>query len=84
MRVKVTKLKDEVFNGTHPNEIDEGYNIIGMYDKEPTVGERFIVYGKRLYNLLSTSPVTEALNTEGIFKTENSTYKIEQIKEEDD
>jgi hypothetical protein len=84
MRVRITKLKDEVFNGTHPNRIDEGYSIIGMYDKEPTVGERFVIYGKKMWDFLETSLVTEALNTEGIFKTENSIYKIEQIEEEDD
>lgn len=79
MRVKVTKLKDDAFDGNHPNGIDEGYTLIGSYDKEPTVGERFMVHGKKMWDYLHTSIVTEPLNEEGIFKTTYSTYKIEKL-----
>jgi hypothetical protein len=83
MKVKVTKITDDTFNGEHPNGINEGYSIIGFYEKEPTVGERFLVKGKRMWDFLETSLVTEPLNEEGVFKTTYSTYKIEHLKEDE-
>jgi hypothetical protein len=79
MRVRITKITDDAFEGNHPNGIDEGYNLIGSYDKEPTVGERFFIKGKKMWDYLHTSVVTEPLNEEGIFKTTYSTYKIEKL-----
>jgi len=80
MRVKVTKLKDDVFDGTHPNGIDEGFSIIGEYDIPPTVGERFLVTSRKMYgDYLNTSIVTSPLDENGIFKTTYSTYKIEEL-----
>jgi hypothetical protein len=83
MKVRVTKITDNVFNNDHPNGVNEGFSVEGFYINEPTVGERFVVVNKGLHTLLSTSPVTEVLDN-GLFKTENSTYKIEEIIEEDD
>jgi hypothetical protein len=82
MKVKVTKITDDVFNNNHPNGVNEGYTFIGEYKTPPTVGERFVVYGKRMWDILDTSIVTEPLNEEGIFKTTYSTYKIEKLKDE--
>jgi hypothetical protein len=82
MKVRVTKIKDDAFNGNHTNGINEGYTIIGTFDKEPTVGERFLIKGKKMWDYLHTSIVTEPLNEEGIFKTTYSTYKLENIDED--
>lgn len=69
------KKSDDVFDGFHPNGKDEGYTIIGTFNKAPTVGERFIIRGRRLTEYLNTSPVTEIVS-DTVFKTENSTYEL--------
>ena len=71
----LVKKSDDVFNGFHPNGIDEGHITIGTFDKAPTVGERFIIRGRRLAQYLNTSPVTEIVS-DTVFKTENSTYEL--------
>jgi len=70
---KLTKVSDDKFNGNHPNLIDEGYITIGCINKKPTIGERFEMFNS--YFISST--VTEVLG-ETIFKTLNSTYKLEE------
>ena len=72
--VKITKLSDDVFNGSHPNGIDEGYESEGYEYAPPQVGERYHGGG------LLTSTVTEVID-ENTFKTRNSTYRIETIEE---
>lgn len=75
IKVKLTKLIDNTFNGNHPNGIYEGYIKIGMIpdDYKPTIGERFYI------TTFSTSPVTTEMNENGIFNTTYSTYKLEYI-----
>lgn len=75
MLVRITKLKDEAFNGRHPNGINEGYERTGTAENKPTIGERFYVGG---WNGFSTSPVTEIIDN-NTFRTQNSVYKIEYI-----
>lgn len=75
-KIKLTKISDDVFNGKHPNDINEGYTKFGFLVEPPTVGERFKVRGTTLTSGLLTSIVTEIID-ENTFKTENSTYRIE-------
>lgn len=82
MQYKLTKLKDDRFNGKYPNFIDEGYWETGDQISELKVGQRFLIQGWGRY--LNTSVVTEILEeTEEsvIFKTMNSTYKLELTDE---
>lgn len=76
-KVRVTKTHDN-FNGNHPTGIGEGYSREGFIEKEPTIGESFLV--NRLGGYFVTSPVTEIIDG-NTFKTENSTYKWEFIGE---
>ena len=69
-------MSDDVFNGNHPNNINEGYYEIGILDKDITVGERCIV--RDHFRYLHTSVITEILD-ENTFKTRNSTYRIEKL-----
>ena len=74
MKVKVTKLK-EAENPKHPNNIETGYIREGDFIKPPKVGEPFYVgLGWR------TSTVQE-VGEDGVFKTHNSIYKYEIIKD---
>jgi len=75
-KVIITKISDDVFNGFHPNYIDEGFQTIGIIDEALKVGERFRVLGICRDSGLLTSKVTEIIS-ENIFKTENSTYKLD-------
>jgi hypothetical protein len=74
-KYKLTKLSDNVFNGVHPNNINEGYTKIGYYENPPKVGERFMLGYKNSLGIFMTSTVTEIVDEE-IFKTLNSTYKM--------
>jgi hypothetical protein len=71
-RVRITKLKDDVFDGFHPNGIQEGYVKEGILWQAPELGVSCCVGD------LYTSVVTEIID-ETTFKTRNSTYKIEEI-----
>lgn len=72
---KVTKITDDVFNGHHPNNINEGYTTIGEIFSMPEEGSRFVCGN------LMTSTVTKAINDQGFFQTRNSTYKLEEYTE---
>lgn len=77
MQYKIEKVSDDVFQGAHPNGIDEGYTVIGDTITTLEIGERFIILGPGKY--LNTSPVTDiniVSPEETIFKTLNSTYKL--------
>lgn len=71
--VTLTKLSND-YHKEHPNNINEGYTISGMLFQEPIVGQSCCV------NDFCTSSVVENLEN-GIFKTINSTYKIEILGE---
>jgi hypothetical protein len=72
MRIKLTKLKDERFDGQHPNRINEGYTKEGEMQQSPVVGEAFYLES------FNTSTVTELLPGD-MFRTLNSVYKIEYL-----
>lgn len=83
MKYKLVKLKDEKFNGLHPNGIFEGDTRIGHISKKPIVGERYH-FGTGLdhpKNHLWTSTVIELLN-DNKFRTRNSIYELIEIEEE--
>lgn len=79
--ILLTKLTDDEFNGLHPNGIYAGYSMLGVFPGNPVLMERYTIPGKHMHDWLKTSIVTSILeDTEDflIFKTRNSTYKIEK------
>ena len=81
MRYKIEKLSDDKFDGFHPNAFDEGFWSIGtMPLGGPVVGER-LFFNRENYKPFATSIVTEAINESGVFKTENSTYKLTLLED---
>lgn len=77
MDYTIIKIKDDVFNGNHPNGIDEGHTMFFENKPKVVVGRRYLVENGK--NYLLTSTVTEIIletEKETIFKTANSTYKI--------
>lgn len=77
-KVRITKIVDSTFGGSHPNQINEGYTRIGYSKKEPTKGEVYFI-NSTMSEWFRTSTVIEELNEEGLFKTQNSTYKLEYL-----
>ena len=79
-QIRLTKLKDNVFDGNHPNFIFEGHIEIGYEIAPPTVGERYHVStGKINRNPFSTSIVQTTLDENNTFTTLYSTYKLEYL-----
>ena len=78
MKYKLIKISDDKFNGNHPNGIYEGFSYTAHITKKPVVGERFYfeTISDHPRNHLFTSTVTEIVD-DMIFKTNNSTYKLE-------
>lgn len=86
---KITKLSDNVFNGEHPNGINEGYETYGSIDHDiHSLTEFSKLVGGSLYlktsinRYLRTSYITsiesiDETNKVVVFKTKNSTYKLE-------
>lgn len=71
-KIKLTKLA-EAPNPLHPNNIEVGFEKIGLNMGEPVVGEPYWVgMGWR------TSPVVEIIDPT-TFRTLNSIYKIEYL-----
>ena len=84
MRIKVYKESDDKFEGNHPNNINEGDERTGEMKGVPVVGQSFLVFTS-VSRYFQTSVVTEVLEeseTKGRFKTLNSTYSWEEVKEE--
>ena len=75
IKVLITKLNDDVFNGNHPNGIQEGFAKEGILCQAPEVG-----VSCRLDNF-RTSVVTEIID-DTTFKTKNSMYKIEELNKD--
>lgn len=83
-RILLTKISDDVFEGKHPNYINTGYQMLGAFPGNPIISERYTIPGRHMHEYLRTSIVTEILEDTDdilIFKTENSTYKIEKFVE---
>jgi hypothetical protein len=78
MRVKLTKIRS-LLEGSHPNNIEEGYVETGYIIKEPTVGQSFLIGNSPKW--FATSIVTKILD-DNTFETMNSVYKWEEIKEQ--
>lgn len=72
MKVRLTKLSDEKFNGNHPNGIYTGRTFEGEEFETLKIGERYHISG------LLTSTVQEIID-ENTFRTTNSIYKKEII-----
>lgn len=68
----VEKLKDDKFDGKHPNSIVEGYAKTGQVIV-------FEVGKSLLMPTFITSPIIEIDEEKGIFKTQNSTYKFKWL-----
>ena len=79
-QVVLIKISDDKFNGNHPNGIIEGYTRVGKLINDVIIGDQVLVVNNTRY--LRTSEVTEIID-DITFKTENSTYKIEVIYEND-
>ena len=79
-KVVLIKISDDKFNGNHPNGIIEGYTRIGKLINDVVIGDQVLVINNTHY--LCTSEVTEIID-DITFKTENSTYKIEVLNEND-
>ena len=75
LKVRITKITDDVFNGNHPNGINEGFVKEGIELKPIKIGERYYV-GLNF----STSIVKKLPDENGIFKTNYSTYKLEYLE----
>ncbi len=84
--IKVTKHR-ELEDARHPNNIEEGFEIIGQYMHDPIIGAAFwlkiphqIKNGETMFSYWGTSVVTETIDPK-IFKTMNSVYIWEDIEE---
>lgn len=74
--VKIEKITDEQFEGSHPNGINVGYYKVGTLNENVTVGERCIVQDS--IRFLQTSTVIEILSDD-TFRTNNSIYKLSKV-----
>ena len=78
--IRLTKLKDNKFDGKHPNHINEGYVKEGVINVEKSNEHQcfLIIKGDRFFN---TSQVVEIEEQEGydLAHTLNSIYKVEPI-----
>ena len=70
--IKLTKLK-EAPSPLHPNNIEVGFEKIGVFVKEPVVGEPFYLGWS-----WATSTVQEIIDPD-TFRTHNSIYRYELI-----
>jgi len=76
--VNLIKLTDDVFNGNHPNLINEGHKIHGQLVETPTIGHNVVLIkvSGDSQGWFRTSTIK---NIDGdLIKTRNSTYKIEK------
>lgn len=73
----LTKQSDNAFEGNHPNGIYEGHQVTSLNKPEVVIGERYAFAGFGRYLLTSTvQEIVSETETETIFKTNNSTYKL--------
>lgn len=79
-RIKLTKLKDEVFDGTHPNGIYEGFTYKGRFLFDNSVFYQSIILLDKDSHF-HTSTVVEITEHDGydLVRTMNSIYKLEII-----
>ena len=79
-KIRITKITDDAFEGEHPNGINVGYVRVGYEINPPTLNERYAVGAEKIDRFaFSTSPITQLPDENGVFKTLNSTYKLEYL-----
>lgn len=80
----LTKIKDKVFNGNHPNFVNIGSKLIRGYCKNlPVIGEQLFLYDYLKFNTIAwTSIVLNYDLKTKLLETKNSIYKIKIIKNE--
>jgi hypothetical protein len=78
IRVQVTKIKDNKFDGNHPNFIIEGYKTEGFV-QIGEVGD--VLYIAGLDKWLRTTIIESIKENDGydLIHTRNSIYKIEKV-----
>lgn len=77
--VVLTKTKDKVFEGNHPNGINVGNSEIhGFAKNEPVVGEQFYLYDS-YGRVISWTSTVESFDDKEIH-TKNSVYSIDTIE----
>lgn len=82
MKYILEKISDDVFGGNHPNGYNVGFIAKGSLPLGlPMFGKPFI-FSRDNYKGFATTIVTEEMNSEGIFKTLNSTYKLIEYRED--
>jgi len=83
VNIRLTKLKDNKFDGKHPNHINEGYVKEGIIDVEKSNEHQcfLIIKEDRFFN---TSQVLEIDKQNGydLAHTVNSIYKVEVLVED--
>ena len=79
--IKVTKLKDNVFNNDHPNSINEGYTAVGVVNVEESNKAQalLVIKSDETGRFFHTSQVLEIEECTGydLLRTINSIYKVE-------
>lgn len=88
---KITKTSDNKFEGNQPNGVNVNYTRIGelifidnIEHIDRLVGMSCVVHHGKM-RALTTSPITEIVEKNekyAIFKTLNSTYKVEVMERE--
>ena len=80
--VKLIKLSDDVFNGDHPNCINESHVVYGNIVHGPEVGTSLFLTNVSgdSYGFFHTSYIKSISETDNTFKTKNSTYKIVSLE----
>ena len=80
--LKVTKMKDNVFDNNHPNEINEGYTAEGTINVELSEKHKCLFIHPDEETYFHTSEIKKVIENEDfdIIYTVNSIYKVE-IKE---
>lgn len=79
-KVRIIKVDDRIFNGSHPNNINEGYTKVGYLDENLKEGESLYLYNKDGLPLFRTSTIQSIVSKE-LIQTKNSYYKIEYLDE---
>lgn len=76
-KYELRKDTDDMFEGNHPNGIYAGHTVYSDNKPEVIIGERYAFAGYGKYLLTSTvQDIVSETETETIFKTTNSTYKL--------
>jgi|SaaInlV_125m_DNA_1040241.scaffolds.fasta_scaffold00121_4 hypothetical protein len=76
LKYKVEKLVSNFKDSEHPNKIEKGYTFEGL-GYYPVVGQSFSLVA--IGRIFQTSTVTNT-DKDGEFETNNSTYKITEVK----